>query len=125
MVEKNRQEPAGIKDIISHLVNDLEIVGLINRMPVVGSLKKLLLRRSPKLRTTFLEMQQLNPMISGVKDSVLPPSLPPVWLVELFGPNKTRFSAEKAKKVLGWSPLVSLEEGQKKTLAWLESVGLL
>jgi nucleoside-diphosphate-sugar epimerase len=125
LVDKNRQEPVGIKDIISHLANDLELIALINRLPLVGSSKKLLLRCSPKLRATFLDMQRPNPKLSWAKQSVLPATVPPVWLAELFGPTKTRFSSEKAKKVLGWRPLVSLEEGQEKTKGWLESIGLL
>jgi nucleoside-diphosphate-sugar epimerase len=70
-------------------------------------------------------MQRPNPKLSWAKQSVLPATVPPVWLAELFGPTKTRFSSEKAKKVLGWRPLVSLEEGQEKTKGWLESIGLL
>jgi len=124
LIEKNRQKSGGIKDIISHLANDLEFLALINRMPVLNSLKKLLLRCNPKLYAAFLEMQGRS-SVSAIKQCDLSTPVPPVWLAEHFGPTKTKFSSEKAKKILGWRPLTSLEEGQKQTRNWLESVGLL
>jgi len=52
-------------------------------------------------------------------------SLPPDWLYELVGPSRTRFSSRKAREVLGWTPKVLLEEGQKRTREWLEKKGWL
>lgn len=34
------------------------------------------------------------------------------------------YSIEKARRVLGWEPRVSLEEGMERTRVWLEEVGL-
>ena len=47
-------------------------------------------------------------------------SLPPIWLSDLFGPAQTRFSAARARSVLGWSPLVKLADAQDITKRWLE-----
>ena len=47
-------------------------------------------------------------------------SLPPIWLSDLFGPAQTRFSALRARSVLGWSPLVKLADAQDITKRWLE-----
>ncbi len=50
--------------------------------------------------------------------------LPPVWLADLFGPNSTVFSSEKARSMLGWEPRVSLEEGQQESILWLKYFGV-
>src|SRR5262249_10209483 len=47
-------------------------------------------------------------------------SLPPIWFSDLFGPAQTRFSAARARSVLGWSPLVKLVEAQDITKRWLD-----
>jgi predicted dehydrogenase/nucleoside-diphosphate-sugar epimerase len=121
LVERNRPKPAGIKDIVHYFINDRELVTLLNKVPVLNSLKKLLFRYNSKFRDVLLDMQR-KPMVSCLKqrDSSVPAV--PVWLAEIFGPTKTMFSSEKAKKILGWRPFVSLEKGQRQTRQWLESV---
>jgi nucleoside-diphosphate-sugar epimerase len=50
---------------------------------------------------------------------------PPRWLADLYAPTGTRFSNAKAKRVLGWEPLVPLAEGQTRANAWLHAIRLL
>jgi nucleoside-diphosphate-sugar epimerase/predicted dehydrogenase len=52
------------------------------------------------------------------------PFLPPSWIENLFGPVRTKFSAEKAKRILGWTPRVSLMEGQARSVQYLREIGL-
>jgi hypothetical protein len=47
-------------------------------------------------------------------------SSPPIWFSDLFGPAQTRFSAARARSVLGWSPIVNLADAQDITKRWLE-----
>jgi predicted dehydrogenase/nucleoside-diphosphate-sugar epimerase len=47
--------------------------------------------------------------------------VPPAWLAELFTAANTRFSAEKAQRLLQWQPKVDLHEGQQRSLAWLKT----
>jgi predicted dehydrogenase/nucleoside-diphosphate-sugar epimerase len=49
----------------------------------------------------------------------------PTWLAQLYGPHKARFSADKARRELGWTPRVDLAEAQAATLAWLVENGRL
>jgi nucleoside-diphosphate-sugar epimerase len=121
LVERNRPKPVGIKDIVNYFINDQELVTLLNKVPVLNSLKKLLFRYNSKFRDVLLDMQR-KPVVSCLKQRDSSAPVAPVWLAEIFGPTKTRFSSEKAKKILGWSPLVSLEKGQRQTRQWLESV---
>lgn len=53
-----------------------------------------------------------------------PEPLPPDWLGDLFGPSQTVFVADKARRVLGWEPAVSLEDGMHRTREWLEHQGV-
>ncbi|MGH7275117.1 MAG: NAD-dependent epimerase/dehydratase family protein [Nitrospiria bacterium] len=41
---------------------------------------------------------------------------------ELYG-SRSRYSNEKAKRILGWSPRISLDEALVRTCQWLESAG--
>jgi hypothetical protein len=51
--------------------------------------------------------------------------IPPVWLVDLFGPTDAVFSSAKAQAILGWVPRVGLAEGQQHTIDWLRVARLL
>jgi predicted dehydrogenase/nucleoside-diphosphate-sugar epimerase len=49
-------------------------------------------------------------------------SVPPDWLVDLFGPTVTRFSSAKLRG-LGWQSKVELTEAHSRTLTWLREMG--
>jgi nucleoside-diphosphate-sugar epimerase/predicted dehydrogenase len=49
---------------------------------------------------------------------------PPMWLEDLFGTYRTRFSSAKAHSLLEWTPRVKLEEGQQISVEYLKAVGL-
>jgi nucleoside-diphosphate-sugar epimerase/predicted dehydrogenase len=53
--------------------------------------------------------------------SAAPPQAP-AWLADLFGPTTTRFSAERARMELGWTSTVSIAEGVRRSVDWLEGV---
>ncbi len=53
------------------------------------------------------------------------PVIPPAWVAEIFGANSTVFSSDKAQRVLGWEPRITLEKGQELTIAWLHDRRLL
>jgi nucleoside-diphosphate-sugar epimerase/predicted dehydrogenase len=48
----------------------------------------------------------------------------PEWIEDLFGTYKTRFSSAKARSMLGWTPRVSLQEGQRLSVEYLRDIGL-
>jgi len=121
---ESRLRPAGIKDLIRYVARDLELIAIINRVPMLGTLKRTVLKSAPKLHAALLKMQYRAPL-SDIRTNDLSLQLPPEWLRDLFGLTKTKFSSEKAKKILGWEPLISLTDGQKITRHWLKSVGLL
>lgn len=121
---KNRLRQVKIRDIIFHLAGDIEFIGMINRMPIVSAIKRTVLKYNPKLHSVLLDMQHQSSAPS-IHKSNLSLQIPPEWLRDIFGPTKTKFSSEKARKILGCKPLIQLEEGQEKTQLWLKSIGLL
>ncbi|MEH2348513.1 MAG: NAD-dependent epimerase/dehydratase family protein [Nostoc sp.] len=122
LINKSDQTPAGMKDLVRHLIQDLELIDIINRMPILGSIKRQAFKLVPKVHNNLLQEQaQTTSPIMLVK----PPYFqhPPVWLADLFSSTITRFSSEKASKTLGWKPLVTLSDGQEKTASFLRSIG--
>jgi nucleoside-diphosphate-sugar epimerase len=78
--------------------------------------------RRLRIATVGNELNRLSPrpVISGEQ-----PPPPPRWLADLFPDHATRFSSEKAKRILGWTPRVDLETGQLRTIEHLVRIGLL
>jgi len=115
MQQKNR---SSIKELINHMLDDKELIDIINRHNVLSKIKRVL--KFTPLNNYFFkrDLFLLN------KSQAFPlKKIPPVWLADLFGPTKTKFSCEKAKKVLGWRPLVSLAQGQDITRNWIQYMG--
>jgi nucleoside-diphosphate-sugar epimerase len=50
-------------------------------------------------------------------------ALPPEWFLDLYPPVATIFSADKARRVLGWQPKTPYEAARDKTLQWLTDAG--
>jgi nucleoside-diphosphate-sugar epimerase len=48
---------------------------------------------------------------------------PPEWLLDLYNPASSVFSAQKAREVLRWSPGVPYETARDRTVRWLEDAG--
>ncbi|MEH2073491.1 MAG: hypothetical protein V7K57_03740, partial [Nostoc sp.] len=87
-----------------------------------GNIKRQAFKLVPKVHNNLLQEQA---QITSPTMLVNPPSFqhPPVWLADLFSSTLTRFSSEKASKILGWKPLVTLSDGQEKTVSFLRSIG--
>ena len=56
--------------------------------------------------------------------TILTNGAPPEWLEDLFGNHKTRFSSAKVQADLGWTPRVTLPEGQRLSVEYLREIGL-
>lgn len=56
-------------------------------------------------------------------DSV-PVCCPPSWQIALYGPGDPVLIHDRAKRVLGWSPRVSLDTGLQRAVGWLRYVRL-
>ncbi len=110
--------PARFRDLLFHLAGDYELLEIINRLPVIGALKNALVRRGGRVHACLASLRQTSSLRLS-RAGAPPVSTPPPWLAELFPPAQSRFSAEKARRLLHWSSAVSLEEAQRRTREWL------
>lgn len=62
-------------------------------------------------------------MLLASKITGRPPAATPDMIA--FATGSARYSTEKAQRLLGWSPRISLEEGMRRTEAWLRETGRL
>ena len=94
-----------------------------------------IVRENPRLAKSKALIGRLAPSVYGTvkrtRDGASAPpapngnGLPPAYLGYLFGPSTTRVSADKARRVLGWTPAATLAEGQAASRAWLAGIGLI
>ena len=110
-------------DVIRAALMSPGLMQAISRHPVLGSVKVAFAQRFPMMHKSIQDWRPIPELIRPNICAEL--DLPNEWLLDLFGPSDTCFSAAKAEKDLGWKPLVSLSEGQKYCRNWLNEVGLL
>jgi len=108
------------KEVISYLLNNYEFISLINRHAVFGKLKKTIFKLSGKLKKGLINKRNESTSKNPLKVRVENNSVFPIWLMELYGLTKTKFSAESAKKDLGWIPKINHEMAMEKTVEWLK-----
>jgi nucleoside-diphosphate-sugar epimerase/predicted dehydrogenase len=106
-------------DLARVLASD-EVMRVLNGLPVVGTLKRFIEHRFAR---QYARVQNARRSML-VAASHQPVWRPPSWLAEIFGPFQTTYSSDKARRILGWTPQVSLEEGQRASVAWLDYLGL-
>lgn len=70
-----------------------------------------------------LAQKDLVEIIIRVCGSTLAPEYRPVTVNKLPPVNRQAYSREKAKRLLGWEPLISIEEGVARVAAWIDSEG--
>lgn len=115
-----RVSKAKIGDIIAYLAGDLEFMDMVNRNPCLGAIKRFALKFLPGLRPGLIQRRAMQKHYPPIE---LQRPAPPVWLADLFGPTRTKFSADKAKRIIGWNPAVTLIEGLRITRDWLSADG--
>jgi predicted dehydrogenase/nucleoside-diphosphate-sugar epimerase len=113
---------AGVRELLQVLTNE-EVMEVVNRVPILSAVKK---RMERHLGGIYRRLQRKRKMWlaedNGISESSRP--IPPAWLADIFGPIENVYSAAKARRVLGWLPRVSLEEGQQAAIDWLEILGI-
>ncbi|HZU38712.1 MAG TPA: hypothetical protein VFA18_22485, partial [Gemmataceae bacterium] len=87
------------------------------KTPPLGTAPRYLMEKVPGLRRRLKHAFKLDrPRL--YKPSQVPHKLPPLGLLELYA-CPASVSAEKARRVLGYGPLVGREEAMQRTLDWL------
>ena len=112
----NQNNYTSFSELFSLTVSNREFRNALGNLPYIGRLAKQI-GKIIKQKTSYLGPQ------SAVKiDAKKTEYEPPKWLYELFGPFKTRFSANKARDILGWVPKKTTCEYEKLVAEWVFSV---
>jgi nucleoside-diphosphate-sugar epimerase len=122
LVRLNRGLRTGWIDIARTVIRNPDTrAGLMTR-PIVQQLLSIAESRAPSVVEGVRASAKSTP--STAHDSEAKAAVPPAWLDELFGPYYTTWSAARAEQVLGWKPLIGLDDGQQRTVEWLNDSGL-
>jgi nucleoside-diphosphate-sugar epimerase len=113
-----RKSRKGVREILAAIARASEVRTAI-RETAVGGLAVAAVRR---YRPSLIPAPAAAPILRTRKEGNT--GAPPPWLADLFGPSTSRFSAEKASRLLGWVPHVDLAEGQRRTIEYLQYMHL-
>jgi nucleoside-diphosphate-sugar epimerase/predicted dehydrogenase len=110
--------PFRIKDLLSAALTAAEIRAVAKRSAVVrrvfGSLHE-----GHALRPSYEQQMSVREELEKSRNDAFPPE----WLLDLFAPTRSVFSAAKAENVLNWSPAVAWPEAGERTVQWLSEAG--
>jgi predicted dehydrogenase/nucleoside-diphosphate-sugar epimerase len=121
-VANRSRERVGLIEMARALATQEQTLALLRRTAAFQWTKEMALTWTPDL---FRRARALSNHPRRVAtDGKPPPPVPPLWLADLFGPSSTTFCTAKAAQVLGWTPRVSLADGQAATVEWLTQIGL-
>src|SRR5262249_32609557 len=79
-----------------------EVVRVLNGLPVLGTLKRFIEHRFSRQYAKVQDARRA--MLVATPPSHQPVWRPPLWLAEIFGPFQTKYSSDKARRILGWNP---------------------
>lgn len=124
-VEALRRKPAksaSTKDLVRAVLASPNLMSAVSRHPVLGWAKDSFVKGFPGKHRRIQGMRSTSDPIS--KPPVQAPE-PALWMADIFGPSQARFSSDKVRRVLAWSPGVDLAAGQQRCVSWLEEIRLL
>lgn len=115
--EISKSHSKSLKEVIQMLLSNYDFLVLINSNRLLFNIKRYIIKLFPTSKSSIIDIRtrsnlKLNHQIE-VKYNT------PQWLEELFPNTKTKFSSDKAKKILGWHPIISNNEAKKITINWL------
>lgn len=107
-----------LKQVLQLLLTNYDFLLLINSNKILFFIKKNIIKFFPASKKNILEIRSRRTLKLNNRDEVEYNT--PIWLEELFSNTKTKFSSEKAKRILGWSPVVNDKEANRVTLNWFK-----
>jgi predicted dehydrogenase/nucleoside-diphosphate-sugar epimerase len=118
-------EQPTLRDLGRAIVRDPEVRRILRENARFERLKRGAARLFP---SRFQHLQSMGQGPAGRRSQAAAATSrqrPPSYLPLLYGTTTTRISADKARRVLGWSPSADLTRGMTETRAWLAALGLL
>ncbi|MBV9170481.1 MAG: NAD-dependent epimerase/dehydratase family protein [Chloroflexi bacterium] len=120
-IHATRPRPS-VADVARLIVRNQEVRTAVRESRAGELALKTVDRVAPRL----LQGVRAQPRRNGVHAASEPMGapLPPEWLADLYAPSRSVYVADKARRVLGWSPRVDLVDGLARTRRWLVENGL-
>jgi predicted dehydrogenase/nucleoside-diphosphate-sugar epimerase len=122
LIAFGRKVTPSLRDVARSVVGNGELWRLVREHPRLSRTKAMFERVTPRLYRRVKDSRRRSE--GQQSPDTGRPSVPPLFLDDLFGVTHTRFSSEKARRMLGWRPMVDLSTGQAESRAWLVDVGL-
>ena len=110
-IETTSVPKVSLTDLARAIVGNAEIRSVARNIPMV---KWLYDKGRDRVAIASMKPSTADPAAA----SEPPPEAVPTWLAELYPPSTTRFSAKKAREMLGWVPRISVVEGTRLTREW-------
>ena len=114
LIRLERGRRPGLRETLRSLGESAELRGILRRTSFGAAAGRLVRRVAPGV----LNRKQDAALLQAAEAAEVP-GIPPAWLADLFPDHTTRFSSEKAKRILGWTPRVDLDEGQRSVIEYL------
>jgi nucleoside-diphosphate-sugar epimerase len=108
----------GMYDVVASIVRSPEVWDTVARTRVANQLRPVLKKYVPSVSRLRREASAGRSVAAAFRKR------PPSWLADVYGPTTTRFSSERARRILRWSPVVARETAMAQTLEWLRQYGL-
>jgi nucleoside-diphosphate-sugar epimerase len=108
LMRLERERRPGLGKTLRSLGGSAELRGILRKTSFGAAAGKFVRRVAP----AALNRRQTGPGLPTAEAAEVP-GTPPSWLADLFPNHATRFSSEKAERILGWRPRVELDEGQR------------
>jgi nucleoside-diphosphate-sugar epimerase/predicted dehydrogenase len=115
----SRVPPA--RDLVRAIVRNPDVWRVVRENPALSRLKNVA-RALPVV--PMLVQSARAPARESILADATPAPTPPAWLADLYGPERTRVSAGKVKRVLNWTPQIDLANGLAICRSWLSEIGL-
>ena len=112
----NQNKYTSFFELVTMMFSNREFRNAFGNLPYIGILAK----QIGKILNR--KMGYIGPISAINKVARRPEYQPPMWLYEIFGPFQTRFSADKARNILGWVPKTTTREYEKSVADWVFSV---
>jgi nucleoside-diphosphate-sugar epimerase len=113
----NRQRP-GLLDVVRIALNNQQLRSAL-RQTLLGEVTLSTLDRVAPRALDRMRRRRPAAFVRPPASTIGSP-VPPVWLAELFGPARTTFASDRARRVLGWTPRVPLDAGMTATRTWVD-----
>jgi predicted dehydrogenase/nucleoside-diphosphate-sugar epimerase len=123
LIRLDRQGRPSLRDVARTVIQNDELWRMVGANPGLATTRAIVERATPGLYRRVKNSRKRSGLTQPT--AAAPSVRPPVFIDTLFGDLKTRVSAEKARRVLGWQSRVDLTAGQMACREWLSEVGLL